>query len=90
MINQPGGNRGIRQTMRANALYDAQGAESVQRLRNKEIDRTEACRLLKDRPDPLAGIRNQMGDGAGAQPVSGGQMTPEEAARILLESANGR
>ena len=72
IINQPGGNRAIVQTMRAIAQYDAQGAEIVQRLRNQEIDRTEAFNLLKSRPDPLAGMRNQMGDGAGVSQTGAG------------------
>lgn len=63
IINQPGGNRMIVQTMRAIAQYDAQGAEIVQMVRDGQIDRAEAFRRLKDRADPLAGLRDQMGGG---------------------------
>ena len=87
IVNQPGGNRAIVQAMRAIAEYDAMGASIAQRFRDGQIDRTETFRLLKSRPDPLANLRNQMGDAGGGagQPT----MTPEQAARILLESANG-
>ena len=61
IINQPGGNSMIVQTMRAIAQYDAMGANIVQMVRDGQIDRAEAFRRLKERPDPLANIRNQLG-----------------------------
>lgn len=54
LINQPGGNRLILDTMRAIAQYDAEGAEIVQRLRAGEINRATAFQALQDRQNPLA------------------------------------
>jgi flagellar protein FlgJ len=57
IINQPGGNAAIIQTMRAIAEYDAAGAGIVQLLRAGEIDRAEAFKRLQSRPNPLEGLR---------------------------------
>jgi flagellar protein FlgJ len=57
IINQPGGNLAIIQTMRAIAEYDAAGADIVQLLRSGEIDRSEAFKRLRSRPNPLEGLR---------------------------------
>lgn len=84
IINQPGGNRTIIGTMRAIAQYDAAGAQIVQELRDGRIDRAEAFRRLKSRPDPLAAVRNTLGSGgttATAPAPTGGAtdvLTPED------------
>lgn len=57
IINQPGGNQKIIETMRAIAQYDAQGAQIVQRLRSGEIDRAQAFQSLQSRPNPLQGFK---------------------------------
>lgn len=57
IINQPGGNATIINTMRAIAQYDAEGAAVAQRFRAGEIGRAEAFRLLQARPNPLANFR---------------------------------
>jgi hypothetical protein len=57
IINQPGGNQTIVDTMRAIAQYDAQGAQIVQLLRQGEIDRPEAFQMLQDRQNPLASFK---------------------------------
>ena len=62
IINQPGGNRMIIDTMRAIAEYDRLGAEIIQRMRLPDSDpnklnRSQAFQLLQNRPDPLANFR---------------------------------
>ena len=57
IINQPGGNAIIINTMRAIAQYDAEGAAIAQRFRAGEIDRAKAFELLQSRPNPLANFR---------------------------------
>jgi hypothetical protein len=69
IINQPGGNQSIIQTMRAIAQYDAEGAQIVQRLRAGEIKRAEAFDLLQARKNPLEGFK-----------APAGAKTPEAAA----------
>ena len=61
IINQPGGNQTIVNTMRGIAQYDAEGAAIVQRLRSGEIDRPTAFKLLQDRKNPLAGMKMPAG-----------------------------
>lgn len=73
IINQPGGNQTIVNTMRGIAQYDAEGAAIVQRLRSGEIDRPTAFKLLQDRKNPLAGMKVPTAAKAGA-----GDLTPEE------------
>jgi hypothetical protein len=73
IINQPGGNQTIVNTMRGIAQYDAEGAAIVQRLRSGEIDRPTAFKLLQDRKNPLAGMKVPAATKAGA-----GDLTPEE------------
>lgn len=53
LINQPGGNKLIINTIRAVAQYDAEGATIVQRLRRGEIDRASAFDMLQNRKNPL-------------------------------------
>ena len=57
IINQPGGNAIIINTMRAIAQYDAEGAAIAQRFRAGEIDRAKAFELLQSRQNPLANFR---------------------------------
>jgi hypothetical protein len=57
IINQPGGNEMILNTVRAIAQYDAEGAAIVQRFRAKEINSVEAFELLQARENPLANFR---------------------------------
>ena len=54
IINQPGGNKIIIDTMRAIAQYDAEGARIVQKLRNGELSRAEAFDALQNRANPLS------------------------------------
>ena len=71
IINQPGGNALIIQTMRAIAEYDMQGAQIAQALRAGEIDRSTAFRMLQERRNPLADFRAPAAaqGGNGSQPV---------------------
>ena len=64
IINQPGGNDLIIQTMRAIAQYDAEGATIVQRLRAGEIDRATAFAELQGRQNPLQGFKVPAGSNA--------------------------
>jgi hypothetical protein len=70
IINQPGGNDLIIQTMRAIAQYDAEGASIVQQLRAGQIDRAQAFAALQGRENPLQGFKVPAGqedsDAAGA------------------------
>lgn len=73
IINTPGGNQLIVDTMRAIAQYDAQGAEIVQRMRLPEGDpnrltRAEAFQMLQQRQNPLATFKGQTGATAAAPP----------------------
>lgn len=58
IINQPGGNAQIIQTMRAIAQYDAEGAVIVQKLRAGDITRAEAFAALQGRQNPLAQFKS--------------------------------
>jgi hypothetical protein len=70
IINQPGGNQTIVNTMRAIAEYDAQGAVIVQRLRAGEIDRAQAFQELQNRKNPLSSFKAPAGaTPTGSQPV---------------------
>ena len=77
IINSPGGNQMIIDTMRGLAQYDAMGSEIVQRFRAKEISKVDAFKLLNSRPDPFASFK------ASAGPVETDMSG--EAARKLLE-----
>lgn len=71
IINQPGGNALIIDTMRKIAQYDAQGAAIVQKMREGQIDRATAFRELAERPNPLANIIVPQGT------ATPGQTTPD-------------
>ena len=77
IINSPGGNQMIIDTMRGLAQYDAMGSEIVQRFRAKEISKVDAFKLLNSRPDPFASFKASVG------PVETDMSG--EAARKLLE-----
>ena len=67
IINQPGGNALIINTMRSIAQYDAEGAAIAQQFRAGEIDRAKAFELLQSRQNPLANFKAPAaGTGAGA------------------------
>lgn len=70
IINQPGGNKIIVDTMRAIAQYDAEGARIVQRLRNGELTRAQAFDALQNRANPLAQAQGIAAQGATA-PTTG-------------------
>ena len=75
IINSPGGNQMIIDTMRGLAQYDAMGSEIVQLLRDKRITRVEAFRQLNSRPDPFSNFKASVSTAA--------TMSAEEALRIL-------
>ena len=54
IINQPGGNQIILNTMRGIAQYDAMGSDIVQRFRAGTISKVDAFKELNNRPDPFA------------------------------------
>jgi hypothetical protein len=71
IINQPGGNKAIIDTMRGIARYDAEGATIVQKLRAGEISRADAFAALQARQNPLAGFKAPAGapEAAAAPPA---------------------
>lgn len=77
IINQPGGNAMIIDTMRKIALYDAQGAAIVQKMREGQIDRATAFRELADRPNPLANVIVPQGTATPGQ-VAPNTLSPED------------
>lgn len=77
IINQPGANALIINTMRGIAEYDAQGADIVQRLRRGEINRAEAFEALKSRRNPLEGLDDIISGGA-----SGDMPAPKSKAEM--------
>ena len=74
IINAPGGNQIIINTMRGLAEYDAEGARIVQRLRRKEITQAEAFERLNSRADPFANFK---------APASSAPTSDAEAAAAL-------
>lgn len=68
VINQPGGNQLIVNTMRAIAQYDAEGAAIVQRRRNGEITTAQAFELLQNRKNPLDDFKVGAGTASPALP----------------------
>jgi hypothetical protein len=77
IINSPGGNQIIINTMRGLAEYDAEGGRIVQRLRKGEITQAQAFDLLNNRPDPFAAFK------APAASAPTGEMDGEAARKIL-------
>lgn len=87
IINQPGGNEMILNTMRGVAQYDAEGAQIVQALRRGEMDRATAFEALQSRENPLAILNDLPTQQGGNEPPPSGVdpsdwefMTPEERA----------
>jgi len=70
LINQPGGNKQIIDTMREIAEYDKKGAEIVNRFRADEISRTEAFDQLRNRSNPLENVTFSNEAAAGQVPVT--------------------
>ena len=79
IINSPGGNQIIINTMRGLAEYDAEGGRIVQRLRNRDITQAQAFELLNNRPDPFAAFK------APTEPAPTGGMTRQDALDLLGE-----
>lgn len=67
IINQPGGNDLILNTMRSIAQYDADGANIVQQLRSGKIDRAQAFEALQNRPNPLESFKAPIDEAQSAQ-----------------------
>jgi len=66
IINTREGNQLIIDTMRGIAKYDAEGALIVQRLRNREITRSEAFDALQNRKNPLDEFSARIGKARGS------------------------
>lgn len=77
IINQPGGNKIILDTMRAIAQYDAQGAAIVQQLRAGDLDRAQAFSMLMARPNPMQGFKPPVQDGGAAETPTSGATQPD-------------
>jgi len=56
IINQPGGNALILQTLKGVAQYDLEGLNITQQLRDGTIDRPTAFKMLMERRNPLEGF----------------------------------
>lgn len=84
IINQPGGNQLIIQTMRSIAQYDADGAQITQMLRAGEIDRAQAFDMLQNRTNPLASFQAPPAQAAaqdmGATPAQRRRYNPQTGA----------
>ena len=74
IINSPGGNQIIIDTMRGLAEYDAEGGRIVQMLRNKKITQAQAFEMLNNRADPFANFK---------APASSAPTSDAEAAAAL-------
>lgn len=91
IVNQPGGNATIIQTMRGIAQYDAAGAEIVQKVRDGSMTRAEGFAALQARPNPMANFKAPPGSVAdpavaGAAPKSFRDMPPADLAKIDLST----
>jgi hypothetical protein len=82
IINQPGGNQRIIDTMRAIAEYDAAGAEIVQRVRSGQLTRAQGFEALMSRPNPL--------DPASTRAAAQGQAAPSGTITPATIGAMGR
>jgi len=74
IINQPGGNTMIINTMKAIAQYDAEGAQIVQRMRlgpndPQYLDRSRAFQALQGRANPMDGFAAPAPSGASPPPA---------------------
>jgi hypothetical protein len=88
IINQPGGNQLIIETMRRVAEYDMQGAQIVQALRAGEIDRAKAMEMLMSRQNPLEGFRAPEEQSATNAPAAAAP-APSSPARLRFNPATG-
>jgi len=76
LLNSPGGNLIILETMRGLAQYDAMGSEIVQKFRSGDLTKVEAFSELNSRPDPFAKFNTLTG-------ADEADMSAEEALKIL-------
>ena len=94
IVNQPGGNATIIQTMRGIAQYDAQGAQIVQQVRDGSMTRAQGFAALQARPNPLETFKAPPGtavDAAVSQPATGGAtsfsgMAPADLLKVDINS----
>lgn len=94
IVNQPGGNATIIQTMRGIAQYDAQGAQIVQQVRDGSMTRAQGFAALQSRPNPLETFKAPPGtsqDAAASQPGAGGAtsfsgMAPADLLKVDINS----
>jgi flagellar protein FlgJ len=78
LINSPGGNELILQTMRGIAEYDMQRGQIVQQLRSGQITREQAFDALGQLQNPLSGFGKQV-SGMGPQaPQAPAQQAPAQ------------
>ena len=83
LINTPGGNAMILQTMRGLAQYDAMGGEIVQRYRrDPEFTQADAFEALQARPDPFAQFR------IAVPAPDGSTISREDALKTLTGGSN--
>lgn len=61
IINQPGGNQLILDTMRGITQYTVAQGEIADRVANREITPAEGRRMLRELPNPLAGLGEREG-----------------------------
>lgn len=73
IINQPGGNQKILQTMKAVNEYTIEQARIAQMVANREISPAEGRAMQAQVPNPLAGINT----GSGAAPIAVNPQTGE-------------
>jgi hypothetical protein len=87
IINQPGGNQTIINTMRGIAQYDAEGAAIVQQLRDNRISRAQAFEMLQQRQNPLAGFKSPAAESENPLPPqpTGGRKTSTGATWEILD-----
>ena len=83
LINSPGGNALILETMRGLAQYDALGGEIVQRYRrDPEFTQADAFEALQARPDPFAQFR------IAVPAPDGSTISREDALKTLTGGSN--
>jgi len=76
IINQPGGNQRILDTMRGIAEYDRQRGQIATQLMNGEINQAQALQQLNTLPNPLDWVRGSSGQGGN------GDTSQDDAAQI--------
>ena len=76
IINQPGGNAIILQTMRGIAQYEQQLGDIADRVANREITAAEGRKLIKQVKNPLSNIGKIGGEKAAPQAAQSAPETP--------------